>query len=76
MYCRLLDSDNADDFGSVSLENIVSTVGSILFVALIFSLVNNVVKYFGGGLNKVGNSICDSIASMGYTRLPFGWCSK
>lgn len=76
MYWCLLDSDNADDFGSVSLENIVSTVGSILFVALIFSLVSNVVKYFGGGLNKVGNSICDSIASMGYTRLPFGWCSK
>lgn len=57
MYCHLLNSNNADDFGSVSLENIVSTIGSILFVVLIFSLVSNVIKYSYGGLKNVAKSI-------------------
>lgn len=59
MYYRLLDSepDSADDFGSVSLENIVSSMSTLLFIALIFELVSNLTKYFSAGLTNVAKSI-------------------
>jgi hypothetical protein len=59
MYYRLLDleQNNADDFGSVSLENIISSVSTLLFIALVFELVSNVMKYFYGGLKSVAKSI-------------------
>jgi hypothetical protein len=59
MYYRLLDSEpnNADDFGSISLENIVSSISTLLFIALVFELVSNLIKYFSGGLTNVAKSI-------------------
>jgi hypothetical protein len=65
MYYRLLDLEpnNEDDFGSVSFENIVSSISTLLFIALIFELVSNVIKYFGGGLTNVARSIWNSFTA-------------
>jgi hypothetical protein len=65
MYYRLLDSEpnNADDFGSVSLENIVSSISTLLFIALIFELVSNLIKYFSGGLTNAAKSIWNYFAA-------------
>ena len=59
MYYHLLEPDNTEDFGSVSLETIVSSIGTLLMIALIFSMVSNVIKYTYGGLKSVGKAIWD-----------------
>ncbi len=65
MYYRSLDwePNNADDFGSVSLENIVSSISTLLFIAIIFELVSNLIKYFGGGLMNAAKSIWNSFTA-------------
>lgn len=72
MYYPWLDSEpnNAGDFGSVSLENLVSSISTLLIIALVFELVSNLIKYFGGGLNNAGKSIWNSLSSFGKNTWP------
>lgn len=72
MYYRWLDLEpnNAGDFGSVSLENLISSISTLLFIAIIFELVSNLIKYFGGGLINTGKSIWNSLSRFGKNTWP------